>query len=125
MSDVKQINNVLALIEKNTIVVRDDLCTKKVCQRTKILEVEALREMTYESLNILYVIPNDNDVININKQIEDGATLIEDEQEGVGNGIGEAIIEKKLTQFMYQAHGACLSPQLSNTYKHDGDNHNQ
>lgn len=67
------------MIEKNTIVVRDDLCTKKVCQRTKILEVEALREMTYESLNILYVIPNDNDVININKQIEDGATLIEDE----------------------------------------------
>lgn len=41
-----------------------------------------------ESLYSLCVIPRFFDVIDIDKNIKDGATIVEDEQRGVGQGIG-------------------------------------
>lgn len=67
------------MTEKNAIVVEGNLHTKEVYHRSKVFKGEVLREMINESLYSLCVIPRFFDVIDIDKNIKDGATIVEDE----------------------------------------------
>ena len=82
----KKVIGILCLIQKQTLSSPSDLKSQKVMEITQVFKFKSLAKLLHQNIKKLGIVPSEDNVIHINKEIDQEFAMSKNEERGVSKG---------------------------------------